>query len=77
MAVGDKFSNAKHPRPMLTVGQGEKNGLVQMENLLFTSRGSLPGLALLQWNLQSTKQGDVGMWGKRRLALDMPANILC
>ncbi|PMB67896.1 putative glucan endo-1,3-beta-glucosidase [Beauveria bassiana] len=48
--------------PMLTVGQGEKNGLVQMENLLFTSRGSLPGLALVQWNLQSTKQGDVGMW---------------
>ncbi|KAM3474430.1 hypothetical protein MY5147_004285 [Beauveria neobassiana] len=62
MAVGDKFSDAKHPRPMLTVGQGEKNGLVQMENLLFTSRGSLPGLALVQWNLQSTKQGDVGMW---------------
>ncbi|OAA34929.1 LysM domain protein [Beauveria brongniartii RCEF 3172] len=62
MAVGDKFADAQRPKAMITVGQGEKNGLVQLENLLFTSRGSLPGLALLQWNLQSTKQGDVGMW---------------
>lgn len=63
MAVGDKFADAQRPKAMITVGQGEKNGLVQLENLLFTSRGSLPGLALLQWNLQSTKQGDVGLWG--------------
>ncbi|KAK8143433.1 hypothetical protein G3M48_007257 [Beauveria asiatica] len=62
MAVGDKFADAQRPKAMITVGQGEKNGLVQLENLLLTSRGSLPGLALLQWNLQSSKQGDVGMW---------------
>ncbi|ATY64012.1 LysM domain protein [Cordyceps militaris] len=62
MAVGDRFSDAQHPTAMITVGQGEKDGLVQMENLLFTSRGALPGLALLQWNIQTSKPGNVGMW---------------
>lgn len=64
MAVGDKFTNASAPRAMITVGQGEKEGVVQLENLLFTSRGALPGLVLLNWDMQSSKPGDVGMWGE-------------
>lgn len=64
MAVGPEFADANRAKAMITVGKGETDGIVQMENLLFTSRGSLPGLVLLQWNLKSSQQGDVGMWGK-------------
>lgn len=48
---------------MITVGQGE-SGMVEMQNLLFTSQGALPGLVLVQWNIKAATQGSVGLWGE-------------
>lgn len=53
---------------MITVGQGE-SGMVEMQNLLFTSQGALPGLVLVQWNIKAATQGSVGLWGELIAAL--------
>jgi glucan 1,3-beta-glucosidase len=48
---------------MVTVGQGA-DGTVELQNILFTSQGALPGLVLVQWNIKAKTQGSVGMWGE-------------
>lgn len=64
MAVGDKFADASNPAAMITVGKNELDGKVVMENLLFTSRGALPGLAMVQWSISGKNPGDVALRGK-------------
>lgn len=72
VAYGPKFADANNPRAMITVGQGETNGVVELQNLLFTSRGSLPGLTLLQWDIRAASQGSVGLWGELLVPTDLP-----
>ncbi|KAH7071790.1 LysM domain-containing protein [Paraphoma chrysanthemicola] len=61
MAYGSAFADENNPTAMITVGSGEK-GTVEMQNLMFTSRGALPGLVLVQWNIKAAEQGSAGMW---------------
>lgn len=63
MAYGSAFADEGNPQPMITVGQGE-SGTAELQNLIFTSRGALPGLVLVQWNIKAEKKGSVGMWGE-------------
>ncbi|KAH8744127.1 LysM domain-containing protein [Diaporthe sp. PMI_573] len=61
MAYGSAFADEGNSQPMITVGRGE-TGTAELQNLMFTSRGALPGLVLVQWNIRAEKQGSVGMW---------------
>lgn len=47
----------------MTVGNGGE-GTVEIQNLLFTSQGALPGLVLMYWDIKAKTQGSVAMWGK-------------
>lgn len=64
VAYGSQFADEQNPSPMVTVGQGETNGIIEMQNLLFTSKGALPGLVLVEWNIQAASQGSVALWGQ-------------
>lgn len=63
MAYGDVFADELNPVAMVTVGNGEE-GTAQLQNIMFTSRGALPGLVMVQWNIKATTKGSVGMWGQ-------------
>lgn len=44
---------------MLKVGNYGDEGVVEISDLLFTSKGALPGLVLVEWNIAGDAQGDV------------------
>ncbi|KAL2066965.1 hypothetical protein VTL71DRAFT_1389 [Oculimacula yallundae] len=62
MASGSSFQDAMNPKVMLQVGQKGDVGDIEMQDLLFTSRGSTPGLILVEWNVRGAKAGSAGMW---------------
>jgi hypothetical protein len=67
MAYGPAFADEMKPLP-ITVGRGEI-GTAELQNLMFTSRGALPGLLLVKWNIKTQVKGSVGMWDKESLYL--------
>ena len=64
MASGPKFADQKNPKPVFQVGQEGESGCVEMSDLIFTTRGALPGAILMEWNLAEPKdrQGFSGLW---------------
>ncbi|KAK0103224.1 hypothetical protein ONS95_005259 [Cadophora gregata] len=62
MASGSYFQDAMNPKVMLQVGQNGDVGDIEMQDLLFTSRGSTPGLILVQWNVRGARAGSASMW---------------
>lgn len=49
---------------MLKVGEPGSVGLVEMQDLLFTTKGPTPGVILVQWNIQASSKGSAALWGK-------------
>ena len=50
------------PQAMIQVGNVGDVGTVEISDMLFTSIGSLPGLVMVEWNVQAASQGSVSMW---------------
>lgn len=65
-ATGDKFGNADKPIPMLRVGSPDNSGkTVEMQDLIFTSKGPTPGAILVEWNMAPNKDlAHSAMWGE-------------
>lgn len=49
---------------MFRVGIEEDEGVVELQDLMFTTKGATPGAVLVEWNIKGTNPGDAGMWGK-------------
>ncbi|GAO17591.1 hypothetical protein UVI_02050750 [Ustilaginoidea virens] len=62
VASGSFFTDMKNPRPMVKVGDPGDSGTVEISDMLFTSIGALPGLVMMEWNVQAKEQGSVGIW---------------
>ncbi len=62
VASGDYFADQRSPKPMLRIGLPGDVGTVEISDLLFTSIGNLPGLVLVEWNVQAKTKGSVGIW---------------
>lgn len=62
VATGSFFADAKNPRVMLKVGQEGSVGVVEMQGLIFTSRGPTAGLVLVEWNIRAATKGSAGIW---------------
>ncbi|KAK2616718.1 hypothetical protein QQS21_000330 [Conoideocrella luteorostrata] len=62
VASGEYFADLKNPKPMVRVGNPGDIGTVEISDMLFTSTGALPGLVLMEWNVQAETQGSVGIW---------------
>lgn len=62
VASGPYFADLANPKAMIQVGNVGDVGTVEISDLLFTSVGELPGLVLMEWNVQAEEQGSVGIW---------------
>lgn len=47
---------------MIQVGNEGQTGNVEMQDLIFTTRGPTAGAIILQWNLKAESQGAAGLW---------------
>ena len=64
MATGSKFQDMKNPRPMIRVGDRGSIGTVEIQDLIFSSKGPTDGLVVVEWNIKADKPGSAAMWGK-------------
>ncbi|PYH85075.1 exo-1,3-beta-D-glucanase [Aspergillus uvarum CBS 121591] len=62
VASGDYFADMTSPKVMIQVGNPGDVGTVEISDMLFTSIGELPGLVMMEWNVQAEIQGSVGIW---------------
>ena len=62
MASGSNFASASSPTPVFQVGQPGDSGAVEMSDLIFSTKGPVPGAILVEWNLAESSQGASGMW---------------
>lgn len=60
VAYGSYFADENDPQPLIVVGEG--TGDVEMQDLLFTSVGALPGLVLLYWDMAAASSASAAMW---------------
>ncbi|KAK0623773.1 pectate lyase superfamily protein-domain-containing protein, partial [Immersiella caudata] len=61
-ARGPKFANASEPRVMFKVGKENDHGTVELQDLLFTTKGATPGAVLVEWNVNAVERGLAGLW---------------
>jgi glucan 1,3-beta-glucosidase len=61
---GGNFMDVDVPQPLIKIGEddGSDTGVVEITDMLFTSKGALPGLVLMQWNIAADEQGSAGLW---------------
>jgi hypothetical protein len=51
-----------NPQVLLKVGNVGDVGNIEMQDLLFTTRGATAGLILVEWNIQAATAGSAGLW---------------
>jgi hypothetical protein len=61
-------SLSRHPRPLIKVGEKGQRGSVEMQGLIFTSKGPTAGVVFVEWNIRASGAGKAGMWGESNLA---------
>src|SRR4051812_43954210 len=61
-AFGPRFGNANKPIPLIRVGEKGDKGTVEMQDLLFTSKGPTPGTIFIEWNIEASAPGAAAMW---------------
>lgn len=60
VATGSNFNDEKNPRPLLKVGEPESRGTVELQDLIFTSKGPTAGLIFVEWNIRADTPGSAG-----------------
>ena len=55
------FNNAQQPTPVFRIGAPGDEGNVEIQDVMFETKGAAPGAIMLQWNLKSPP-GESGMW---------------
>lgn len=61
VATGDKFSDMNNPRPVLSVGDPDQFGTVEISDILVTVKGPTAGAVLMEWNIASPDAGGAAM----------------
>ncbi|UNI24919.1 hypothetical protein JDV02_010636 [Purpureocillium takamizusanense] len=61
VATGKYFADASKPKVMLKVGNANEVGSIEMQDLIFTSRGPAPGLIMVEWNVRASSPGAAGL----------------
>ncbi|KAF2271266.1 pectin lyase-like protein [Westerdykella ornata] len=62
VASGSYFQDANNPKVMIRVGKEGDVGNVEMQDIIFTTRGPTAGAILVQWNIEAVNAGSAGMW---------------
>ena len=65
MGTGVNFQDESKPRAVVQVGRpGDKPGIIEIQDMMFTVSGPTAGAVLMEWNAQESSKGSVGMWGE-------------
>ncbi|KAH7303636.1 exo-1,3-beta-D-glucanase [Stachybotrys elegans] len=62
VATGGFFGFMDYPQPMIRVGEPDDKGVVEIQDLLLTTKGPTPGVVLMEWNMAESSQGSAAMW---------------
>ncbi|KAE9372961.1 glycoside hydrolase family 55 protein [Stipitochalara longipes BDJ] len=62
VASGSYFSDASKPQVMIKVGKTGDIGNVEMQDLIFTTRGATAGVILVEWNIEAENSGSAALW---------------
>ncbi|KAH7099919.1 glucan 1,3-beta-glucosidase [Auriculariales sp. MPI-PUGE-AT-0066] len=64
MGYGSAFQSATSPQVVVRVGDAGSTGVVEITDMLFTTRGPTPGATIVEWNVHdpSGRQAASGMW---------------
>jgi hypothetical protein len=57
----DVWSDMNNPVPAIRVGNPGDVGKLEMQDIIFETRGPTPGAILVEWNLEEDAQGSAGM----------------
>lgn len=61
MASGAFFGDQTNPKPVFQVGTAGQSGGVEISDIIFETKGPVPGAVMMEWNLQS-QAGASGLW---------------
>lgn len=62
MADGASFNDASKPKPVFQIGKAGDVGCVEIQDLVFETKGSAPGAIMMEWNINADTQGSAAMW---------------
>ncbi|KAK1966745.1 pectin lyase-like protein [Colletotrichum sublineola] len=62
VAHGPAFSDENKPTVMLRVGVPGQVGSVEMQDLIFTTKGPTSGAVLIEWNMAADAKGSAALW---------------
>ena len=61
---------------MVQVGEYGDTGVVEIQDLLFTTQGPTAGVILMEWNVAQSSQGSAAMWGESSPLLEQVLGAL-
>ncbi|KAJ7480885.1 exo-beta-1,3-glucanase [Mycena latifolia] len=62
MGSGPKFADQNSPTPVIRVGNPGDVGIVEISDMVITTKGGSAGAIGIEWNVQESSQGSAGMW---------------
>ncbi|KAH9934691.1 glycoside hydrolase family 55 protein [Fomitopsis serialis] len=62
MGSGSAFEDQTNPSPVVQVGAPGSSGIMEISNMIFTTKGPAAGAIVVEWNVNSPAQGGAGMW---------------
>ncbi|KAF8584104.1 glycoside hydrolase family 55 protein [Ramaria rubella] len=64
MGQGPAFANPHHPVPVVRVGERCSRGVLEISDMVFSTRGPAPGAIVVEWNVgdPAGRQAAVGAW---------------
>ncbi|KAK4209912.1 pectate lyase superfamily protein-domain-containing protein [Rhypophila decipiens] len=61
MGTGSRFGDEGNPVVMVKVGNPGDSGVIEITDMLFSTKGSTPGMVLMEWNVHESSQGSAFM----------------
>ncbi|RPD66327.1 exo-beta-1,3-glucanase [Lentinus tigrinus ALCF2SS1-7] len=62
MGGGSAFEDQTNPKVMVRVGNEGDEGIVEISDIIFATKGPAAGAIVVEWNIHSDQQGGAGMW---------------
>ncbi|SNX82776.1 probable beta-1,3 exoglucanase precursor [Melanopsichium pennsylvanicum] len=64
MGGGAQFENASDPQPVVRIGCPGDSGVMEISDMIFSTRGPAPGAIIVEWNIreQEGSQGSAAIW---------------
>ncbi|KAJ9477329.1 Glycoside hydrolase [Pseudozyma hubeiensis] len=64
MGGGSLFQDASDPQPVVRVGEPGDAGIMEISDMIFSTRGPAPGAIIVEWNIreQEGSQGSAAIW---------------